>query len=220
MKKKVKLSNNKLVAIIVVAILLSAGGSWLTLNTVTGRSAGDTAGYGNLTVSSLTAIQILPGYRYIDFGSGNVDAFAAIGHLYSANATMALGAGCQDCNWTLATGTNNKQNIQITNAGNTYINVTVLTNQTAADFLGGTGPVMEYNVTEHNATACTAALGTIYNGGFIPLRSNSNRTNVCNKLCPINNDTLNISLHFGVPGDASAGVRDLNITFYAEVSSL
>ena len=211
MKKKAKLSNNMLVAVIVVAILLSAGGSWLTLDALTGR-AQRTAGYGNLTISSLTSIQLNSGYEDIDLGAGNVDPLAAIGHIYTANATAA--ANCQDCNWTIQ---NNNANLQLTNAGNTYLNVTVLTNATAATAFGGTGPVIEYNVTEHNTSACSACGGNFMSGSWLT-PSTTNHTFVCTKLCPINNDTLNVSFHFGIPGDAAAGAKTINLTFYAAVA--
>jgi len=209
--KKRKLNNNTLVAVIVVAILISAGGTWLTIGALTGR-AGSTAGYGNLTISSLTSIQLNSGYGSIDLGAGNVDPFSAIGHIYTANATTA--ADCQGCNWTVQ---NNNHNLQLLNAGNTYLNVTVLTNATAATAFSGTGPVIQYNVTEHNTTACTGGTGSYAGGAFIT-PSTTNHTHICTKLCPINNDTLNISFHFGIPGDAAAGAKTINFTFYAAVA--
>jgi hypothetical protein len=209
---KRKLSNNKLIAVAIVALLVSVGGTWMTIGALTGRSAQDATGYGNLTISSLTAIQLNAGYQSIDLGAGNVDGWAAIGHVYTANATSA--ANCQGCNWTIQ---NNNANIQVVNTGNTYLNVTILSNTTAAALFGGTGPVLEYNVTEHNATACSAGTGSFAGGAFIPF-STTNKTHVCTKLCPANNDSLNISFHFGIPADAAAGAKTLNVTFYAAVA--
>jgi len=131
-------SNKTLALLLVAAIVVSLGGTIVSLNklgqleTMTGRAVAGTA---TLTVNATATLDVTD--TTIVFGSGSLSAGNDTCTL-SSNASAVSPAGCGT--WTWTTG----DRFVFDNVGSASITVTIQSNATAAQFIGGTSPGFKY----------------------------------------------------------------------------
>ncbi|RLE43074.1 hypothetical protein DRJ48_01955 [Candidatus Woesearchaeota archaeon] len=142
-----EVSNRVLAALLIVAIIVSLGGTLISLQKIksmkfvpiTGFALGPTYGYVNLTVESVAGLDFTDAYARIDFGTGYVEA----GETTRActmwiNGTITSpewwnSTYCRDeWNKTWATG---ETPLELVNIGTTYLNVSIQSNETASQYL-------------------------------------------------------------------------------------
>ncbi len=148
-----EVSNRVLAALLIVAIVVSLGGTMISLSKIkqlsypvlSGLATGDLEKYGlvNITVESVAALYIADTRDTIDFGTGHVNITDFSGN----NCTMYINGsyGNEDyyndtkdygCAGDWADTWKSKAHvIVVENVGSTYLNVSLQSNETASDFL-------------------------------------------------------------------------------------
>ncbi|MBW2991068.1 hypothetical protein KY348_05190 [Candidatus Woesearchaeota archaeon] len=147
------MSNKSLALLLVAAIVISLGGTLMSLNKLgeVGVTGGATAGSGqvNLTISQNTSCTV---DTDVDFGSGAPTSTITIS-TESANA----GNDFTDC-----TGASACRGIYINNTGNTPINVTFNSSVNGSELLGGTHGIdhFKYLIDVSEPDSADACAGT------------------------------------------------------------
>lgn len=202
-----EISNRTLAFLLVGAIVISLGGTLVSLNklgqmgalSLTGAA---TTGNISLTVAVDTSYNVTN--TIIDFGVGYItggNPWAVLDSDYDSNV-----------NWNQSTS---PQFLTIQNDGNVNINVSFNSTANATGFLGGTTPHFNYTVIDNELNSCTVALQSGENS-----ITNSTGNNVCESLHFGNagnsfNDTVNISVRLRVPVDANQTVTLVTWNFVA-----
>ena len=191
------ISNSVLAVLIAISIVFSlyaiAAPSKIP---ITGRYI-DT-GIAQLTVSPVTAIKFTA--ASINWGSGYVNESAANCTLDSEGT---VGAGC--------VGFSTQSNgFTVENIGNYNVKLELATGKNAASFLGGTGPVYQYRMSEREFGACKATLSpTVYTD----VNSSSPGTLTCANFSAVDaNDALDIDVKLTMPSDVTPGAKTDVIT--------
>ncbi|RMF06493.1 hypothetical protein D6764_02115 [Candidatus Woesearchaeota archaeon] len=203
----IEVSNKTLAFLLVTAIVISLGGTLISLNKLGKLGAtgitGAAAGTGNvsLTIGVDTTLNVVNGQ--IDFGTGSItggNSYAILDSDYDPNVYWS--------------GSEVAQFITLQNDGNVKLNITFNSTATAAEFIGGTSPDFNYTVRDFEAGSCTIGLASGEN--TVALSDNP----VCESLAvgTAGNsyaDTVNISVRLFIPVDASQTATTVNFTFMA-----
>ncbi|MCX6706861.1 MAG: hypothetical protein NT001_01830 [Candidatus Woesearchaeota archaeon] len=156
-----ELSNKSLALLLIAALVVSLGGTLVSLNRLKSLEAASpatgmvtlysaTAGV-NVTITSTTAINFTT--NYINFGTGNVNGTCGYCNMYSnytLDSTGSISSCCQGFSGA-TTG------LVIENIGNTNVSIGMNSTNNAVTFIGGTtspGPQFRMKVTEKEARAC------------------------------------------------------------------
>jgi hypothetical protein len=148
----------------------------------------------NLTVGTNAAISF-GSNDFIDFGNGSV-ANGSVGGVLSSTGLTTNTTGFL----TVTKG------FVLENIGNTNVSLNIMTAKSAAQFIGGTSPTYQYNITNKEANSCATphsgfSLGTYYN-----TNTTSPGTFVCDNFQSIDSsDTLRIDIKLYVPSDSYTG---------------
>jgi len=193
------ISNKFLVFLIAVSIVISMYtilAPESSQKVITGRYV-DT-GTAQLTVSPVTAIQFTD--AVINWGIGYVNETAANCTLDTENT---VGAGCVNF-------TAQSNGFTVENIGNYNVNLELSTGKTAAQFIGGTGPLYQFRMSEKEFSSCKSGLTpTIYTN----VNSTSPGTVVCGNFSAVDvNDALDINVKIVIPSDVSAGAKSDTFT--------
>jgi len=188
-------SDDLLLSVAVVAVVVSLLGMGMTYYSIDSFKKTWLTGFAtstatvNLTVESNLAINFTT--DNIDFGSGQVDPGAL-------NATLETPFGNLRGNWTNVT-----DGFILENIGNIDCNISIKTGKTAGNFIGGTSPVYQWNVTNDEANSCTKK-STFTLGAWN--NYNTSGVEVCDVFFANNTkDTIRIDLHLSVPADSKVG---------------
>jgi len=149
------ISNRSLAFLLVVAIVVSLGGTMISLNRLnqlgfTGMASSNTPqGTANLSINSSLVLTFLT--NNVDFGVGYTnDSGAGVEQcIIDTNGTNPSG----DC-----VGFNsNVQPFELRNDGNKDLTVQISSDKNAASFLGGTSPVFQYFIEDNTSESgsCT-----------------------------------------------------------------
>jgi len=200
-------SEKILYALSLIAFVVSGIGAGITYYEkhssspqTTGNAIVQDYGTVNLTISTSVAINFT--INNINFGSGFVNPG-------TLGATLMTGGG----NNSNASGwVNVTQGFVVANIGNINVSLWLVTNKTAASFLGGTSPSYQYNVT-NNQSSCPTLDGNtthIFNTWY-----NVNTTNatspwfgdyICRNMSFMQgNNNLTIDIKLFVPSDSFSG---------------
>jgi len=136
-------SNKTLALLLVAAIVVSLGGTIISLNrlgqlelgSATGRVV--TEGTATVTINQTAVVDLTD--NVIAFGEGSLNPGNDSCTL-SSNETVGLPTNCGTWNWTV----NSPDKIVFENAGSATIDVTVGADADAAGFIGGTTPGFKY----------------------------------------------------------------------------
>ena len=171
------------------------------LTIFSGRAASST-GETNLTVESSAAVNFT--IDSLNWRSGRVNNGFSSAYLDTAAGTVVNG------NWTTVTS-----GLQIQNTGNLNVTLNLSVGKSAASFIGGTGPVYKWNITNHEANSCLNSSGGTGSMGHLGIYYNPNTTSAL--FCPVfqfadTADTLNISINLTVPSDSITGTLNDIVT--------
>lgn len=224
-----EVSNKFLVFLLLVAIVISLGGTFISLSrlnslvmpTITGAVSG--TGKTNYTISSTASIAVR---GTINFGSGFTNGTAA---LLQGNASTRKANSTGTWDWS----GRGLQYILVVNDGNKNVSINISSNSTAALFIGGTSPAFKVAIVgEENKTggannngramgACFAN-SSQFGGAQIERRSFttvSNTVNVtlCDNLSYFDSwDAINVSAQIVVYNNAPTTPKAALLTFYAK----
>tara|TARA_Y100000310_G_C20529890_1_gene737879 strand:+ start:348 stop:998 length:651 start_codon:yes stop_codon:yes gene_type:complete len=207
-------TNNILIVIAVIAVVVSVLGMGITYNYViafqqwiTGYATDQ--GTVNLTVETSALINFTT--ANVSFASGRVDDGKNIAWMVSSNGSIT------DGNWT-APG----NDFVIENIGNVNVTLELKAGKTNATFIGGSaggGPVYYWNITNSEASSCNGSATFNMSGDTNPredIFEDVNTTGDGEKICDEFNfqdsyDEIKIAVLLGVPSDSTTG--DLSDAF-------
>jgi len=199
----VKISNNGLAALLLVAIAISGMGVFtiITITTPTAKITGAASGVTNLTISSLASITLLRNVS--EFGSGAPSAGSTL-HLYT-NTTNDNGFnnGSEGNGTVYGTGTHVYPFV-VENDGNDDSTCVKVHGDPAATFIGGSNPVFEVAAQNNETASCVTMHPEWQTVSGVDV-------NVCEALHTeaggTGANTVRIYWHLGIPQDASAGAK-------------
>ena len=212
-----EITNKTLAVFLVVAVVISVGGTILSLDRIgnlriqtTGFATSSTQGNATINVTSQTSIRF--SINSVDFGAGSVNTTGGYN-----NCTMSLNdtavftkVGCLSFNANNAAG----PSFVIENDGGTYVNLTLNSTKNAASFIGGTNPAFEYAIYQNETSSCKLS---IYNESNVSTVA-ANVVNICQNLSYLDTeDTLRIYVRVRIPYDAP--IVATTATFTAEGTS-
>jgi hypothetical protein len=198
-KKEVRI----LVIVTVVVLLIIVAGNYEFLGEVVGGIGNVITGYAstsgsiNLTVSNYTIINFTT--STINWGSGQVDGNASYAILDTAVGNVT------DGNWTAVSN-----GFVVENIGNVDVIFNLSFGKTASSFLGGTSPEYKYNVTNLEASSCTAASGfTLGDWNEV----SSGQIAICSNLSfNPSSDLIRIDFKLQIPSDSYINTRGDTMT--------
>jgi len=186
------ISDNALLTVAVILFVLS--GAWLIASStqITGYATSVVFGTANLTITSTVDINMTT--AIINWGTGTLDGGASAGILDSSNGGKTNASA-----FTAATN-----GLVVKNIGNVNVTLTLNASQTAADFIGGTGPAYKWNISNPSGGGCVesgAVLGT-----YIDVNTTDLGTTICDPLKNIAGaDTVRIDIQLTIPKDSRTG---------------
>jgi len=212
-------SNKALVFLLLAAIVISVGGTAMSLHLLSQfRQAAFPIGYAtatstattNLTITNAVAIDFVN--ANVNFGTGYV--WPGVGVVdnctMDTNSTNPANASPQQA----CIGFNTScagQPFNLRNDGNVNLNVSLQMDANASALIGGTYPLLQWYVSNNSATV-NGCQGT----DFVPQWANVNVTasqKVCDSLkWQSGFNVINVSMKVQIPDDALPGVRIVNIT--------
>ncbi len=211
-----EISNKTLAILLIGAIVISLGGTLISLNRlaririplITGFAPTDDATLA-LTISSLTEVNWTT--ASIDWGSGTV----AAGYDFCTLDTMQ---GSLTANCTGFAPANGGGNLVLENIGNKNVSLNITISNNAAGFIGdGATYSAEYywNFSNAEADSCPATSLELTEGQWY--LANTTTIIVCNStgggfLANDNSDTLNFDVRILIPSDATPGSKTSTIT--------
>jgi hypothetical protein len=164
-----EISNKSLAALLVLAIVISLGGTIVSLGKIKnmqfnvpffGATGFATTGQGNVTlnVTSISSIQFTD--NTLNFGNGYITAGGdncTMSVNESNSTTLVERSGTSNCDGDWATfAAGSETPLTIENNGNTFLNVTIQSDKDSSTFIGGTlpSPVFQWVITNHEANSC------------------------------------------------------------------
>ncbi|MFH1649851.1 MAG: hypothetical protein ABIA93_04840 [Candidatus Woesearchaeota archaeon] len=211
-------TNKTLAIFLVLAIVVSIGGTLLTLNQLqkaTGGTGKVTAGKVDLTVDPQASVITL---FNVSFGTGTISSTT---YLTTETDLSALGFTACDSGDTCG-------GLVLENDGNVNINVTMYSDVTAATFIGGTSPAYKYtmaNGTNSGAAsdAAGAEPGCVNSTGVahfmdavyaaVPQGSGNAELICANFTFADANDVIRVEFNITIPDDAPTGAKTSALTF-------
>lgn len=139
------LSNKALALILVAAIVVSLGGTLVSLDKlsslggITGYATTTDTGTAQLTINGSVVITFVN--NSIDWGTGYTNTTGAGIQYCEMDSEGTMGANCTDFT-TVSDG------FWIRNDGNVNVTLELLSNTTAAQFLGGTSPELQWKLSD------------------------------------------------------------------------
>ncbi len=161
-----EISNRTLAALLVLAIVISLGGTIVSLNRIktlqffgaTGLAASDT-GIVYLNVTPTASVNFA--VNSTNFGTG----YTTSGHnctmyINKSNSTAITRSESTYCYGGWASfDASSEMPLILENDGNVNVNVTIASNNDAASFIGGSGPVFQWKVANNETGSCKNETG-------------------------------------------------------------
>jgi hypothetical protein len=196
-------SENLLLVILTLAVLVSAFGLIININSLISKNmwTGMALQSGTLDVSVESGSVINFTTDTISWGSGRVN----VGALNATLDTSAEANNVSNGNWTW-----NSKAFVIENIGNTNVSLNLSTGKTAYTLLGGSSSLYQFNVTNNESGSCTPpgtfTLGTWNNALGDPTR-------VCSSFnYNASSDVIRIDIKLVIPTDSYKGALSDTIT--------
>ncbi len=198
-----------IVALLAVLVsLLAAGFTYYSIADLTSKISGyaTSIGQANLTVESSANINFTT--DFISWGSGRVTEGQS-----SAQLTTLETNNVTNGNWTLV----QQGGLRIENIGNVNVTLNLAAAKTAAQFIGGTSPGYQWNVTAVEANACLNGTGGTGGHANLTIWYNTNSTAPGTRFCEyfqyINDrDLIRIDLNLTVPYNSLTGALTDTLT--------
>lgn len=210
--------NKTIIALLLGLMILSISTTIFNLNNIEekiGRLAlftgAATSGTGQVNITAVATVAIVVSGD-INFGSGYVNESNNTANV-SSQVVYSATTG-----WVNTTAAwENNTNITINNTGDVFVNVTVVANQSVADWLGGTSPEARLKFVDNEGGSCT---GT-YPANFT-VQPNITTQNVCNSTTlgqgldfTQATDTIAVYAMLLLPKNMAKGTRSTKLTFTA-----
>ena len=203
-----EISNKTLAILLIGAIVISLGGTLISLNRLARIRLPGITGF--VIDTAIVGVEIIETTQ-VNWTTSSINW---------VTGTVVYGKRCElnsHTNFDTAncTGfTNDIDGLVLENTGNKNVSLNISTGKNAADFIGGNSPVYQWNATElEGASTCAEA------GGFTPgnwQTSSTTHIEVCtNFQCDNNYDTIQFDVKVEIPDDA-VGTKSDTITATAE----
>ncbi len=205
-----EISNKTLAILLISAIVVSLGGTLISLNRlasirspITGLATGDTATV-DLNIAALAQVNFTT--DTINWGTGTVNA----GMRCALNSHSAsLNDNCTDF-------TPQENGLVLENIGNKNLTLAIYMGKTAATFIGGKDPVYQFNVSNSESNSCAADSWEVVQGQWYDSVVQASNITICNETdggfrSGDDNDELRFDVRVVVPSDA-IGAKDDVIT--------
>ncbi len=216
-----EISNKTLAILLIGAIVISLGGTLISLNrlariripTITGLATTDEATV-TLEITGLAEVNFTT--AAINWGAGTVVSGTRTCTLTTYNASGdSLHENCSTFSPADGGG-----NLVLENIGNKNVTLDLHTGKTASNFIGGTGPEYQWNISESEEGSCGADSWEITQGAWQTAATTN--TTICNSsnggfLTDDGHDELIIDVRVVIPNDAF-GSKDDTIT--AEITEI
>ena len=210
-----EISNKTLAILLIAAIVISLGGTLISLNRlarirapITGFATTDTAGV-NLTISSLAEVNFT--IDEINWGTGTVVSGKTSCTLDSYSNPIDT-VNCSSF-------TAQPDGLVLENIGNKNVTLNITTGKTAATFPGGTNPVYQFNVSDKDPNSC-AGSWEIVQGAWQDAQVTN--LSICNETNGFGseaaNDELYIDVRVVIPSDASGYKSDVITAEIAQIN--
>jgi hypothetical protein len=206
------LSNKTLAILVIVALLVSLGSTYVFYSRfkgekITGKLVEQAIARINITTRASINFTI----SSVDWGTGYVNDTAS----YCQLNTEGLNNPLNCTNFTTV-----YEGLRIENDGNRNVELNVSTNNSAAQFLGGTNPIYDWKYANNESDSCgSRGIGTTCTTNVTALQPLSYTTVSTSPIlvCPCfraanPSDLLNLELQIRVPSDSFSGLRESTIT--------
>jgi hypothetical protein len=211
------MGNDKFLSVVgviaVIVIIVSLAFTIISLKDLSSKISGFVSNAeANLTIEQNIEVNFTT--RAISWGAGKVN---------SGNAAALTTYGTNNVtsgNWTLTTA----GGLRLRNEGNTNVTLNLSVGKSAANFIGGTSPIYQWNVSDVEVGSCVNSTGGTYTpeSGFnlsrhIPTSTTTIR--ICGNFTYVSGaDDIRIDFNLTVPEDATAGAKGDVITATAWVN--
>ena len=212
------ISNKTLAILLAVSIVISLGGLLVFMTgggeEITGAAMSPTA-LARINITARASINWT--VNTVDWGTGYVNDTA----LFCRLNTEGLNSILNCTGFTTVT-----EGLRLENDGNRVVSVNLSSNNSAAQFLGGTGPLYQWKLANNESDSC----GTHISGNACAINASALKytgayydvNTTAEEICPCfkfqnPNDTINVELQVQVPSDSYYGVRESTLTAYATV---
>lgn len=198
-----------LVIIALTLFFLNLNGITLNYNQITGRVTDTAWGSANVTISSITQINVsttgTTNNTNISFGTGYVLSGWDYCTMSSQSLTLFESGGC-------SAGLNSPGvNFTLQNVGNTNLTVNISCNKDAAAFLGGTNPTFNYAVDNGTESGCKGMISGPTNWFAF---NSTTPTIICTNLSHVTSeDTMQVAVNISIPANSKTGSLEAIITF-------
>ena len=236
------ISNKSLATLLIVAIVVSIGGTWLVLNQapgilqITGLQSSASTGQVNVTIETVGSIRFAN--NTLNFGQGRVNT--SLGNDRCILDTNGTNDFSKCINFTTNGAGSNHGALELENDGSTNATIQLLFDKNADTFLGGSSSINEFrfNVAQNGTEngSCTNSTGgygtsgsctpggdstcTVAPIGWADVNITSPGTTICQKLLfGNNNDSIRIEINITIPFDASSGAKQAILTATATSAS-
>ncbi len=207
-----EISNQTLAILLVAAIVISLGGTLISLNRlsrvgiplITGRAADDTA---DIDLIIGTETDILFTVDSINWGTGTVDIDSA--HCTLDSYSTPIHANCSD--FTPVT-----EGLILRNIGNTIVSLNISAGKNAETFIGHESAVYQWNMSDYLAGSCDNWGG--FGEGAWQDASTTNTTTCTEFLPSPGQDQLRMDVRVVIPRDSPVGAKEDIITATATVA--
>jgi hypothetical protein len=211
-----EISNKTLAILLIGAIVISLGGTLISLNRlagirapITGFATTDTASV-DLEISSLAEVNFTT--DSISWGTGTVVSGKSTCTLDSYSAAIDE-VNCSDF-------TPQSNGLVLENIGNKNLTLALHTGKTAMQFLGGTNPMYQFNVSNKEENSCDVSAWQITQGEWQDAQTTN--LSICDATAggfraESGNDELNIDVRVAVPSDAVGAKSDIITAEIAQI---
>ncbi|MFH1064362.1 MAG: hypothetical protein V1729_04740 [Candidatus Woesearchaeota archaeon] len=210
------LSNKTLTIIVIITLAVAFSSTMLFYSKFKGdkltAAATTDQAVARLNITSRASINFT--ISSVDWGSGYVNETV----YYCQLNTEGLNDPGNCTNFTTVS-----EGLRIENDGNRNVQLNISTNNTAAQFLGGTGPLYQWKFGFNESDSCgSAGVGStcVTNASALNYQSYTTTPTTSVEVCPCfrsdnTNDVLNLELQLRVPSDSFTGLRESTITAVA-----
>jgi hypothetical protein len=211
------LSNKTLAILLGISVIISLGGLLVFMtkgsDQLTGAAISPVA-LARINITTRASINWT--VNFVDWGTGSVNETAQF---------CVLNTEGQNSLSNCTNFTTVYEGLRLENDGNRVVSVNLSTNNTPAEFLGGTDPWYQWKLAENETDVCGNQQGNncLINATALQYQSTySTVSTAAVEICECmnfrnQNDTINVELQIKVPSDSFTGVRESTITAVATV---
>ncbi|MBI4145536.1 hypothetical protein HY493_05035 [Candidatus Woesearchaeota archaeon] len=212
------ISNKSLATLLIVAIVVSVGGTWLVLNkapsllTITGLQSSTDTGTALLQINTVASLRFA--VDVVNFQNGSVNTSS--GNTVCTMDTTGVSLARSQCiNFTNVTA-----GFQIENDGSTNLSVNLSSDKSADTFFGGSASLNEFKwkISQNESSSCLNSTGgsggtTVTPTAYTDVDTSAGGITVCPFLKFLDaSDSIKVDINVTIPYDATSGVKTATLT--------